>query len=132
MKPRFALVTQGSEANFLGCKECIPDDEQILAFEIANERNLEPDDVRVNYALKNGVRQVSVFLRKIREINCHKDPSWIVDAKKCLKEKVEFDLIQPTEADVIRFDSVAKTYADVFQCSNLSKSTFRRTFRLIQ
>jgi hypothetical protein len=132
MKPKFALIAQGSEADFLGCKVCLPDDEQILALEIAVERKLEPEDVRVSYAVKNGVRQVSVSLREIRQINCHKDASWIIDAKQCLQNKIEFDLIHPTNAEIVQFDSVAKSYADVFRWSDLSKSTRRSKFRLIQ
>jgi hypothetical protein len=132
MTPKFALIAQGTEDDFLGCKVCLPDDEQIFALEIAAERKLEPDDVRVRYAVKNGVRQVSVSLRVIREINCYKDASWIIDAKLSLKDKIEFDLIHPTKADIVQFDSVAKSYADIFRWSDLSKSTRRRIFRLIQ
>jgi hypothetical protein len=125
--PKFNLVKKAPEAAFLGCKICLPDDAQTLAAEIAADQKLEPDDVRVIYNVENGIKFVSVFQRKIKEINCHQNACWIIDAKDCLRDKIEFDLIGATEANIA--DLNLEAYADF---SRSSEPKPRRKFRLIQ
>lgn len=126
MKPKFKLVRKDPEAAFLGCKICLPD-AQALTIEIAAEFRREPDDVLVSYANENGMRYVLVSLREVREINCYQGACWIVDARDCLREKIEYDLIGATEDNIA--DLKLEDYDDVFRWSGPKQ---RRKFRLIQ
>jgi hypothetical protein len=124
MKPKFKLAEMLTEPDFLAREniECLPDDPRALADKFAAKKKISQDDVRVRYT-----KCVLFFLRDIREIYCRKDACWIVDARDCLKQKMEFDLIGATEANVA--DLKLETYADSFRWSELKG---RHTFRLIQ
>ena len=128
MKPKFKVKKVPGNA-FLGCRICLPDDARELTVEIAAEFKREPEDVIVGYTDENGIRYVSVSLREIQEINCYKNACWIVDARDCLRDKKEFDLIGATESEINKFDSEAEKHTDF---SRSSESKQRRKFRLIQ
>ncbi len=125
MKPRFkSIINKAPEIAFLNCKESLPD-EATLAAEIAAEQKLEPDDVKVIYEDdETNVRRVPVFQRIFQEINC-RNKFWIIEARKCLVERTEFDLLGATEANLT--DLEIEGYTDTFHWSGQQQ---RRKFRL--
>ena len=127
MKPIFERKLMVTEDAFLEREKrvCLPE-EQTLAIEFATKRKLPPEDVIVSYPVVNEIKYVKVLLRKKKDINCHQR-HWIVDARDCLREKKEFDLISATEANIA--DLKLEAYANVFLWSQLKE---RHKFRLIQ
>lgn len=126
----FQLVTEVPEDAFLESREALPR-EEVLALEIATKRKLDPDDVKVEYSLKDGQRYVAYYARVLRVIDCSKNVSWIADVEERLRAKQPFDLFNATKADIAQLDPVVRPYADWFRSSDVSEPTPRRRFRLV-
>jgi hypothetical protein len=131
MVPEFKIVLEGPENEFLGPRMCLPD-EETLAREFEAARKLERGDVKVEYSVKDGRRQVLVYGRVVRMIDCTKRSSWIADAEECLKTNRGFDILNATSTDISELDRIVRPYADWFHWSDSSEPTPRRKVRPIK